>query len=109
MRLFLEELSLTAPVQHEIILKLTALIHEVQPHAEEKMMYGGIMFSLLGEDFAGLFAYQRHVSLEFSKGHSMQDTKQRLAGSGKFRRHLKFHTVADVVVNEPRYYIEQAI
>lgn len=71
-------------------------------------MYGGVLY-YLEDSFCGIFSYKSHVSLEFSKGHKLQDPERRLECSGKFRRHLKFKKLADVKAKQPATYIKQAI
>lgn len=85
------------------------IVFENFPEAEEKIMYGGIMFSRETEDFGGLFVRKNHVSFEFVKGFLMNDPKKLLEGNGKYRRHLKIKTITDVKNKEVEFYVKQAI
>jgi hypothetical protein len=92
----------------QIALALRQEIHKLAKTVEERMMYGGVLY-YLEDSFCGIFSYKAHVSLEFSEGHKLKDPEQRLEGSGKFRRHLKFNQLADVKAKQPGTYIKQAI
>ncbi|MDX1700014.1 MAG: DUF1801 domain-containing protein, partial [Melioribacteraceae bacterium] len=75
---------------------------------EEKMMYGGIMFSLT-EDYAGIFARKNHVSFEFGNGFKMNDPNKVLEGGGKYRRYLKLRSLTDIKDKEVEFFVEQAV
>ena len=76
---------------------------------DERMMYGGIMFSLDTYDYGGLFVRKNHISFEFSKGFMMKDPYKILEGSGKFRRHLKIRSREDIKNKDVTFFIKQAI
>ncbi|HHB82722.1 MAG TPA: DUF1801 domain-containing protein, partial [Devosia sp.] len=63
---FLDDLAATKAHQLEIIQACRRLVFELGPAVKERMMYGGIMFSLKSQDFGGVFASKNHVSFEFS-------------------------------------------
>jgi len=84
-------------------------VFEIYPKAEEKIMYGGIMFSLNKEDFGGLFVRKNYISFEFSAGFLMEDPHEFLEGSGKYRRHLKIKTIEDVLNKDVRFFVKQAV
>ncbi|MBY6205670.1 DUF1801 domain-containing protein [Halomonas denitrificans] len=65
------------------------------PEVSESVKYGGILFSA-DVMFAGVFAYRKHVSVEFSHGASIDDPFGHLEGGGKGRRHLKLHDPDDL-------------
>lgn len=105
---WLVELEKADPGMSEIILALRQSVFDNHPNAHEKIMYGGIVFSLDSEMFGGLFAYKNHVSLEFSNGYLMEDEKGILEGKGKYRRHIKFNLLEDIEMKDAKYYIKQA-
>ena len=70
-------------------------------------MYGGFMFAATTR-FCGVFAYTEHVSIEFGRGCDLTDPYRVLEGSGKLRRHIKVHTLADIEAKHVRAYIRQA-
>ncbi len=84
-----------------------ALIYATVPSATERVMYGGFMFSAAA-DFCGVFAYKKHVSLEFGRGCDLNDAAGVLEGGGKFRRHIKLLSLADVEAKSLAQYILQA-
>jgi hypothetical protein len=105
---FLDEMQIKNQEQYTILQKLREIVHTIYPDVSERMMYGGIMFSL-DEDFGGIFASTHHVSFEFGKGYLMHDPKQVLEGTGKSRRHLKLSCVEDIVTKEVEFFVKQAI
>ena len=104
----LHDLQLTHPDLHAIVLSVRATVRSVAADAEERVMYGGILFSA-PEQFCGVFAYSAHVSMEFGKGAELQDPHRVLEGSGKFRRHIKLTTPGDIASKHLQDYIAQAL
>lgn len=104
---FLEELRMVKGEHYEIVERLRRVVHEVLPGTSERMMYGGIMFSLVG-DYGGVFSYTAHVSFELGSGAFMDDPKGLLEGRGRLRRHLKFRVVDDVVDGDLGFFLRQA-
>ena len=74
----------------------------------EEVKYGGILFSA-GPSFCGVFAYAKHVSVEFSHGADLPDPHGVLEGAGKFRRHIKLHALDDIADKHVSDYIEHAM
>jgi len=63
----------------------------------EAVKYGGILFHADPDRFfCGVFAYKAHVSVEFSHGARIVDPWGHLEGGGKFRRHIKLHSLSDL-------------
>ena len=104
---FLSELELLDPQKFEIVIALRQLFFDHFPGGAERVMYGGILFSVDGEDLAGIFSYNHHVSLEFGLGNTFSDPGQLLEGKGKYRRHLKFRTTHDIVGKKTTFYLAQ--
>jgi hypothetical protein len=105
---FLEDLAQFQSVNFAIINKIRSIVLTSYPEISERMMYGGIMFTL-EKDFGGVFAYKDHVSLEFSQGSQFNDPNKLLQGSGKFRRHLKFSSSEDVDDKMVLFFVDQAV
>ena len=101
-----EELSQTAPTLHAIVVAVRSLVHAVVPEVEERVMYGGIVFEA-PIMFCGVFAYSRHVSVEFSRGCDLADPYGVLEGKG-VRRHLKLREPSDVESLHVREFISSA-
>lgn len=105
--LLLSDLRMATPDQYALVQEVRKLVKAVVPGASEKVMYGGILFA--GPDqFCGVFAYTEHVSIEFGRGCDLEDIHQVLEGKGKFRRHIKIQSPADIKAKHLRSYIEQA-
>jgi|SRR3989339_1607236 len=105
---FLEEIIMFNEEQFEILQKLREIVFKIYPKTVERMMYGGIMFSL-EDDFGGLFVRKNHISFEFGKGFIMKDPKKLLEGTGKFRHHLKIKSLADIKNKNVDFFVKQAI
>ncbi len=93
---------------YEIVQALREMLFQVYPKVKERKMYGGIMFSI-DEDFAGLFVYKEHVTMEFGNGYLFEDPSEILDGTGKQRRNLKFKTLKDIETNKTKGFIKQAV
>jgi hypothetical protein len=48
------------------------------------------------DNVCGVFAFQRHVAVEFWRGTTIPDPAHLLEGTGKHLRHVKLRAVADV-------------
>lgn len=104
----LADLRLLNGDHHALVLALRELILGLAPGISEGVKYGGILFAA-GEAFCGVFAYARHVSLEFGSGASLADPYGVLEGNGKFRRHIKLSTLADMEAKQVRHYLLSAL
>ena len=62
---FIKSIEVLDTTKFQILQKLREIVFEVYPQSQEKMMYGGIIFSK-EEDFGGVFVYENHLSFEFS-------------------------------------------
>ena len=69
---FLEDMMILNSEKLEILLNLRKIVFSNYPKTNERMKYGGIMFSL-DDDFGGLFVRKNHISFEFSSGALMKD------------------------------------
>lgn len=56
---FLDDLREVASQKHAIIQACRKLVFDTNSGVNERIMYGGIMFSLNGDDFGGLFASKK--------------------------------------------------
>lgn len=103
----LNDLRLANPAGYELVQEIRKAVYSAVPKASERVMYGGFMFATAAQ-FCGVFAYTEHVSIEFSRGCDLTDSHYVLEGSGKLRRHIKVHTLADIKAKHLRAYITQA-
>ena len=103
---FVEGTRMLSEDKYQIIMELRKKVAKINPDVKERMMYGGIMFSL-AEDLGGIFAYTKHVSFEFGLGFKFRDPDHLLLGKGKFRRHLKIETMNDQAFAKADFYITQ--
>ncbi|MCH7962778.1 MAG: DUF1801 domain-containing protein [Bacteroidetes bacterium] len=106
---FLDEIIMIDGEKFITLNAMREIVFSTYPKTDERIMYGGIMFSLNNEDFGGLFVRKNHISLEFSKGFIMKDPNELLEGSGKFRRHLKIKSKEDVRNKDVDFFIKQAV
>ena len=105
---FLEEIMLLDSDKFEILQNLREIVFSNYPKVKERIMYGGIMFSL-EDDFGGLFVRNNHISFEFVSGVYMNDPHNILEGTGKFRRHLKVRSLTDIEDKEVDYFVKQSL
>lgn len=81
-RTVLEDVRLLSEDDHAVVQAVRELVRRTLPEVAEEAKYGGILFSSGGVRFGGVFAYRRHVSVEFGYGASIADPCGRLEGSG---------------------------
>ena len=106
-QLFLDQIAMIEGNKYTTLNAMREIVFNTYPETEEKIMYGGIIFSLETEDYGGLFVYKNHISFEFSDGYKFEDRKKLLEGNGKFRRHLKLRSLNDIRSKELPYFIKQ--
>ncbi|HIQ38153.1 MAG TPA: DUF1801 domain-containing protein [Desulfocapsa sulfexigens] len=92
--------------KYQLLMNLRDLAFHHHPKTQERVMYGGIMFSLVN-DYGGIFVRKNHISFEFTSGNEFQDPEKLLEGKGKFRRHLKLRSLEDIENKKVSYYIQQ--
>ena len=105
---FLDEIEEFDIEKFRILQKLRKIVFTDYPKTNERIMYGGIMFSL-GEDFGGLFVRKNHISFEFGSGIFMNDPHKVLEGTGKLRRHLKIGSLADIEDKKVDFFVKQVV
>lgn len=105
---FIEGIEVLDTSKYQILQKLREIVFENYPKSKERMMYGGILFSL-DEDYGGVFVYKNHVSFEFSNGYAFDDPEKVLEGGGKYRRHLKFKSIDDIETKSVDFFVKQII
>ena len=103
---FLEEIRMIDFNKFEMLQDLRKIVFSNYKNVKERMMYGGIMFSL-AEDFGGIFVRKNHISFEFGFGVNMNDADNFLEGKGKFRRHLKLRNSDDITDKKVDYFVKQ--
>ena len=79
-----------------VVLEIRKIILESSSQIQEKIMYGGIMFTIENINICGIYVSKNHVSLEFSKGYLLEDKNKILEGVGHTRRHIKIQTIDDI-------------
>lgn len=104
----LNDVSLLGGDQHSIVELVRELVKTIVPTAVEEVKYGGILY-IVEEHFCGVFAYKKHVSVEFSYGAKIADPLGLLEGNGKGRRHIKLYTVDDIETTNLAHYIPLAL
>ena len=105
---YLEEIMLINAEQFNVLRKLREIVFNVNPKTNERIMYGGIMFSL-NDDFGGVFVRKNHISFEFGNGFTMNDPDNFLEGKGKFRRHLKIRSLSDIDDRKVEFFVKQSM
>lgn len=103
----LEDIHVQREDLYALVSQLRALIVSVAPEATEGVKYGGLLFSTQ-RPVCGVFAYKRHVSLEFSYGAELADPHHVLEGCGKYRRHIKLKGGRDIENKRVEDYLRRA-
>ncbi|MBK9235085.1 MAG: DUF1801 domain-containing protein [Rhodoferax sp.] len=104
----LEDIRALDQGRHALVQALRKHILDLGPSVCEEVKYGGLLFSA-GTPLCGVFAYARHVSLEFGAGASLSDPHQVLEGAGKLRRHIKLTTLQDIADKHVADYLALAL
>ena len=103
---FLEEIMMFDNEKFNILQELRKIVFKNYKKTSERMMYGGIMFSI-EEGFGGIFVRKNHVSFEFVNGFAMNDPNKLLEGTGEFRRHLKIKSLSDIKDKKVDFFVKQ--
>jgi len=106
---FLCDLQTVSAPQHDIVITVRGLFLKANSTLLEEIKYGGLTFRLASGLVGGIYAYQHHISIEFSEGATFKDPDCLLQGNGKYRRHLKIMTATDINNKQALYYIQQAV
>ncbi|MBL1430318.1 MAG: DUF1801 domain-containing protein [Robiginitomaculum sp.] len=104
---FLDDIKALSDWKFQALQKAREIVFDVYPSVDERIMYGGIMFSL-DDDFGGIFVNKKHLSFEFSNGITFNDPDKYLEGSGKHRRHLKLKGISDIGDKQVSFFVQQA-
>jgi hypothetical protein len=104
----LEDIRFLSEERYATVEAVRALVRQTIRPLSEEVKYGGILFAST-LPFGGVFAYQGHVSVEFSHGAAIADTLGLLEGGGKLRRHLKLHSPDDVAARKLAEYLPLAL
>ncbi len=102
----IQEFEFVNPELGKIIQSLRKMILSIAPESQEKVMYGGIIFSIPERMFCGLFLRKNHVSVEFDLGYLLNYKNNQLEGTGKYRRHLKIHNEKEVKTKQAEAFIK---
>ena len=98
-------------VKAEITEHILKIVADLSPKATFRSMYGGTVIEMRTADpktrVAGVFAYTKYVSLEFTKGIILDDPHKVLEGSDKVRRHIKLHSLRDIVTKDCLTFLKQ--
>lgn len=103
---FIDHIKVFDSTKYQILEKLRSIVFDNHPKVDERMMYGGIIFSIK-DDFGGVFVYKNHVSFEFGYGYKLSDPEKLLEGGGKYRRHLKIRSMDDIEMKKFDFFIKQ--
>ncbi|MDP2733637.1 MAG: DUF1801 domain-containing protein [Hoeflea sp.] len=103
----LEDLRQHRGALFPIVARVRAMALASGPQITEEVKFGGILFaSRIG--FCGVFAYQSHVTLEFSDGNQLPDPYGVLAGKGKSRRHIRIEAECEIEAKHVGEYLKAA-
>ncbi|TGG92906.1 DUF1801 domain-containing protein [Natronospirillum operosum] len=103
----LEDIRHQSEERYALVQALREMIASAGDDVTEEVKYGGFLFSSQ-RDFAGVFSYTRHVSVELSEGARLDDPHNVLEGGGKHRRHIKLQSLADIEQKQVGEYVRAA-
>lgn len=106
---FIHDVQSLNPDFAEIIHRVREIFLDHNSSLQQGIKYGGLVFSLNGDLLGGIFAYKKHLSIEFSNGASFTDPSSILEGKGNNRRHLKLSTMSDIDTKNASFFIKQAV
>ncbi|EXJ11323.1 MULTISPECIES: DUF1801 domain-containing protein [Nitrincola] len=104
----LEDIHVLGVEQYALVEQVRALVSELFAPISEEVKYGGILFSS-DVQFCGVFAYKKHVSVEFVSGAKIHDSLGHLEGTGKGRRHIKLYVLQDIQDKQLAHYLQLAL
>lgn len=104
----LDDIRLLGTEQYALVEFVRELVKKTISPVSEEVKYGGIMF-FSDVHFCGVFAYKKHVSVEFSHGARITDVLGYLEGGGKGRRHLKLRSIEDIEMKHLADYLLLAL
>lgn len=103
---FIDSVKVFDSTKYQLLQKIREIVFDNYPKVKERIMYGGIIFSLI-DDFGGVFVYKNHVSFEFSNGVNFDQNKNLLEGKGKYRRHLKLTSLDDIKTKKLDFFVKE--
>jgi hypothetical protein len=104
----LQDFELVNPPLVLIIRSLRKIVRKIAADSKEKIMYGGIIYSIPERMFCGLFLRKNHISVEFDLGYLLNDEDKYLEGKGKYRRHLKIHNKEEIIIKKVEKFIKES-
>lgn len=104
----LQDFELVNPPLVFIMRSLRKMVRKIAPDSEEKIMYGGIIYSIPERMFCGLFLRKNHMSVEFDLGFLLNDDDKYLEGKGKYRRHLKIHNEDEIKIKKVEKFVKES-
>ncbi len=105
----LEEIRFVSEERHALVQAVRTRVQRTLGSVDEEVKYGGILFASDGVPVGGVFAYARHVSVEFGQGAAIADPFGFLEGGGQGRRHVKLRSEADIDAKHLAEYLALAL
>jgi len=93
----------------EIESKIEEIVEKIAPEANQKEMFGGLVFELKNKRlFCGVFIRKNYVSIEFDRGSELKDEQKYLEGVGKKRRHLILTSLGEIAEKKVCEFIQES-
>jgi hypothetical protein len=96
------------PEQHDIVVRLRALVRESAPDSRELISYDMPCF-VKKDIFAYINSSKTHLTFSFVRGTQINDTYGLLKGNAKHARFMKIKRVSDINKEAVRDYVSQAV
>ena len=97
------------PHQQELFVALRDLIADVAPRLTPGMKWGNACWSAGSLPLVFVHAEEDHLQLGFFAGAMLDDPQGLLRGRGKYVRHVRVETMADIVEDEIASLIVRAV
>jgi hypothetical protein len=91
----------------EISLKLRAIITAHCSELKEEVKWSVPTYSI-NKNICSIMPHKKHVNLQLMQGAHLKDA-QKLEGTGKDMRHMKFFSLGEVEREKIEWYLKQAI
>lgn len=98
--------NIDAPLK-KIVVKLRQAIMGTSKELREEMKWNVPTYSI-NRNICSIMAHKKHVNLQIFQGAKIRDSNK-LEGSGKEMRHIKYAAIKEVKVTEVKKYLQQAI
>ena len=89
----------------EVLYCLCELVYEVVPEVTEAIKWGMPTFSFQGKNICYIAGFKNHVTFAFHDGTMLNDSQDRLKGTGKYMRYIKLRNLQEIDEEQMKIWI----